>query len=175
MRSIYQVLTLCLCLGLSTPAWSQAPATADQSSVDRAFLEKLVGSWRMEGRALSHMGGQWYRTGSSMEAELRLKDSAIVRSISAPSINMEAIDIISFDANTQKYSYMYLSSNQDKPYLFIGERTGADEITVFNEDRTSRTVIRFVDEDTMVAEDFQLDDAGESQLTREVFHYRVDP
>ncbi len=168
------LLTTVFGLGLSLASslpQSQEADTGDQEAAN-AFLDKLVGKWRMEGRGRPGPEVPWYRTASTMNATRRLKDRAIVRDVDAPAIQMEAMDILWYDNQADEFTYVYLASNRGDPIIMVGDLTDDNEVTVYLEEPEARTVIRLVNENEMVAQDFRVDENGEEWMSREVMHYR---
>lgn len=169
-------LTAAAGVGLATLGWShssfRSPVDDEGAPTQPSFVERLVGEWRMEGRGRASPDAPWYKTSSTMSASLRLKDGAVVRSIDAPGIEMEALDIIWFHENTQKYTYIYLASNLPGPLVMTGASTDDDTIRVAHGDLKTQTVIQFIDDDEMVARDFRIAEDGTEWMSREVKHYR---
>lgn len=173
------VLRIFLCVliipGLGLAAWGAFAPYQDETggaAEDARFLQKLIGTWRMEGRGRYAPEANWYRTASTMVAKLRLKDRAIIREVDAPAIKMEAMDVIWFDPKAKEYTYIYMASNQPQPFVFRGKRTGENEITVYDSSSQSRTVIRLINDNQMVAQDYRKKEDGSEWMSRDVMHYR---
>ncbi|MEM7431746.1 MAG: hypothetical protein AAF351_07380 [Pseudomonadota bacterium] len=149
-----------------------ADPSAGNGDLDEAFLALLVGDWEMKGRARPTESAPWYNTGSSMSAYSALNAQAVQRDIAAPFINLEAKDFVWFHPATGQYTYVYLSSNVPQAIVMQGSRTGDREITVIHEESNSKTVIRLINNDEMVAQDFETNADGSEWMSREVFHYR---
>ena len=154
--------------------YSKATAQDQASDTPQAseFLQSLVGDWQMKGRFRFSPEANWIPTGSTMEATLRLKDRALVREIEAKQIGLKAFDVIWYDESKEEYAYIYLSNQSSYPAIMRGAASAENEITVEIPGESYRTVIELVNENEMVARDFEMDEQGNEWISREVFHYR---
>lgn len=140
------------------------------------FLARLAGKWEMSGRAWPAKGAAPYRTASTMSAQLRIGQRALVRDIEAAVIGLEALDVLSYSSEKHEFTYYYMSSVRPEPLILRGTKGAGDELRLFlkQDGRTlSRTVIRLTGPDEMVATDYLIGADGEEWMSREVFHTRV--